>query len=109
MPKHTRLTGAAIRRLPPQKRLNSALFSVSVSGIPHARALAACSVSKKVSPKATVRNLVKRRMRSILSQLTLPHGAFVFTAKRQSADASFAETKQDLESLVARLHGALAQ
>lgn len=104
---NTRLSGSAIRRLSPEKRLSTSLFSLTVSKSSGAGAVA-CTVSKKVSPKAVVRNRVKRRMRAAVGELLpLPTGkALVFIAKRAAVDAEFETIKAEIAELVARTHGA---
>ncbi len=105
MPKKQRLTGAQIRRLKTEKRLISSLFSLSVSKNEAPLAQIACVVSKKVSPKAVVRNTVKRRMRAALRSTTLPpHVSLVLTAKKAAADASYADLREDVAHLVVKLN-----
>ncbi len=104
MPKKHRLTGVQIRQLKPEKRLISSLFSLSVTRGDSAVAQIACVVSKKVSPKAVVRNTVKRRMRASLAGTPLPSQvSLILTAKKSAADASSAEIKADIESLISKL------
>ncbi len=106
MPKKHRLSGAQIRRLKPEKRLISSLFSLSVTKVEGETAQTACVVSKKVSPKAVVRNTVKRRMRAVLAGSPLPHNSsLILTAKKPAADASFAEVRADIEALITKLRG----
>ncbi|MBP9757593.1 MAG: ribonuclease P protein component [Candidatus Pacebacteria bacterium] len=104
MPKKTRLTGSEIRRLKPEKRLNSSLFSLSYSASDGV-GKAACVVSKKVSAKATIRNTVKRRMRAALRDIpSLPGGvSLVLAAKRSTADVAYAELRADLIELIGRV------
>src|SRR5687767_14358894 len=102
MPKKNRLSGAEIRRLVPIKRLNSGLFSLSISkaaGLPKI----SCVVSKKVSHKAVVRNRVKRRMRAALRELPLPAGtASILSAKPGAATAEYTAIREDIAELIAR-------
>lgn len=86
----------------PSKRVHGALFSLSVSPSATGAAQVACVVSKKVSPKATVRNLVKRRCREAARACALPSHALVFTAKAAAAKATYAAVKADVQALVAR-------
>lgn len=104
MPKKTRLTGSEIRRLKPEKRLNSSLFSLSYTGGTGA-GKAACVVSKKVSAKATIRNTIKRRMRAALRDVApLPRDvSLVLAAKRSTVDVAYAELRADLAELVGRI------
>lgn len=104
MPKNTRLTGSEIRRLKPEKRLNSSLFSLSyTSG--EAIGKAACVVSKKVSAKAVIRNTVKRRMRAALKAAApLPAGvSILLVAKKSAADAEYSSIREDVAELLTRI------
>jgi ribonuclease P protein component len=104
MPKKHRLSGAEIRRLSPEKRLNSSLFSLSASKNAVTGTKVACVVSKKVSMKAVVRNTVKRRMRTALRTVSLPEGlSLILTAKKPAAEAPLATVRDDVASLVERL------
>lgn len=105
MPKKDRLTGSEIRRLKPQKRLVSSLFSVSITFKSEGSSKIACVVSKKVSMKAVVRNRLKRQMRAALSSASpLPTGAdFVLTAKKQAGGVSYAELRDDIAVLIERV------
>lgn len=106
MPRKNRLTGSEIRRLKPEKRLVSSLFSLSVTRSEGARSKIATVVSKKVSGKAVDRNTIKRRMRSVLAALDIPQGfALVVTAKKAALGADFSSVTSDLSELVARLRG----
>lgn len=106
-----RLSSADFKKIRPARRLNGTFFTLSLA--PHPRGLKwACVVSKKVSPKAVLRNLIKRRCRSVVQKtLSTIHEplALVFLAKRGAAEASFSELKQDLEALLGRggLHGTI--
>lgn len=105
MPKTNRLTGSEIRRLKPEKRLNSSLFSLSLSKKEGAGKVA-CVVSKKVSAKAVVRNTVKRRMRAALRALTpLPSGvSIVLTAKKSAVEIPYGALRDDVAQLMQRVH-----
>jgi len=99
-----RLSSADFRALRPTRRLQGSLFALSIA--PREKGPAwATVVSKKVSKKAVARNLVKRRCRSILAtelkKFREPR-ALIFTAKRGAAEASFSETKKDIETLLER-------
>jgi ribonuclease P protein component len=104
MPKRSRLTGAELRRITRARRIHGALFSVALSpasGGPKA----AITVSKKVSPRAIDRNLVKRRAKAVLAPLLkqLPAGAYVFSARPAALEATYAALKADLESLARKI------
>lgn len=104
MPKKNRLTGSEIRSLKPEKRLNTSLFSLSISKN-GGGTRCACVVSKKVSPKAVVRNRVKRRMRAaLLKTAPLPPAvSLVLTAKKTAIDADFSAIHEDIVALVHRV------
>jgi ribonuclease P protein component len=93
-----------MQHLPHGRKLHGSLYTVSVSPFP-TRAHATCVVSKKVSPKAVARNTVKRHCREALRPhlKDLPPGAYVFTAKREAAAASFRDVCADIKGLVAKL------
>ncbi len=106
MPKKHRLTGAQIRRLKPEKRLNSSLFSLSATRTDSETTQIACVVSKKVSAKAVVRNQAKRRMRMALKHATLPsHLSIILTAKKAVVNTSYALIRDDVSALVEKLRG----
>ena len=99
-----RLSSADFRKFRPARRVNSDFFTLSIAR-DSAGPKWACVVSKKVSVKAPIRNLVKRRTRSILhSSLRALHEplALVFQAKRGAQVATFAQLKSDLERLLGR-------
>jgi ribonuclease P protein component len=104
MPKRARLTGAELRRITGARRIHGALFSVALSPAP-GRAKATVTVSKKVSPKAVERNLVKRRAKAALAPLLkrLPAGAYVFSARPAAKEANFASVQADIESLARKI------
>ena len=86
------------------RRVSGAFFSVSAtSGGKTARF--GVVVSKKVAAKAVDRNLIKRRFRaSLLKHVrSAPAGTYVFVAKRDAAGASFADIRNDIDTLVGRL------
>jgi len=100
-----RISGADFRSLRPARRINGALFSLSITPISQPSPKYACVVSKKVSTKAVDRNLIKRRCRSVL-QSELKHSvepvALVLQAKRAAAQASFADIKHEIKTLLSR-------
>jgi len=104
MPKKNRLTGVEIRKARSSNRLHGAFFSLSISpgSLP---GKVTCVVSKKVSPLATDRNLIKRRCRaSIATHLSqIPAGVFIFTAKREVLKASFEAIQKDITALIQRI------
>jgi ribonuclease P protein component len=104
MPHAQRLSGSAIRQLKPEKRLNSALFSLVIARTPGKSAFA-CTVSKKVSAKAVVRNTVKRRMRAaVRTQFPLPSDtSIVLIAKRESSQSTYSEIERDIAALFTRV------
>jgi ribonuclease P protein component len=104
MPKKNRLTGAQIRNLNPGKRLNSGLFSLLLTKGTDKQFQIACIVSKKVSSKAVVRNLVKRRMRAAIRSLpqTPPGMIALLSAKPPTATASYTQIQSDIDTLLSR-------
>ncbi len=104
MPKRSRLTGAELRRLTGARRIHGAFFSVATSPA-QGRAKVTVTVSKKVSPKAVERNLIKRRAKAALSPLLqhFPAGAYIFTARPVAREASFAALRTDIQSLARKI------
>ena len=104
MTKKGRITSADFRKFKPTARVHGAFFSLSVApdqGGPKC----ACVVSKKVSSKAPVRNLLKRRCRAITVPLLKNNGqslAFVLYAKKEAARAEFPALKKDIADLLGR-------
>ena len=102
MPRTYRLTVADLKAFRPVRRLHGTLFSLGIA--PAANVRAACVVSKKVSPRAVGRNLIKRRARAILSPLLpdLPAAHYVFYAKKEALHADFSSIKNDLSKMCER-------
>lgn len=99
------LTSADFRLFKQEKRFHGDFFTLAVGSIlGNQRTQWACVVSKKVSPRATTRNIVKRRCRALLQRATLPKDsrALVFFAKPTASRASFTEISQDIEFLLSR-------
>ena len=104
MPKRNRLSRRAPGVIGAPRKKHGTLFSLSVHASASATARGSVAVSKKVSPKAAKRNLIKRRARAILA----PHlkqmrpGAYVLSAKAAAAQASYAQMRSDIDSLMAQ-------
>jgi len=111
MSKHDRLTRADFRRVGQGgRRIHGAYFSLLVSRLPEGRRgpRFTCVVSKKVSPKATRRNLIKRRCREIIRPLlreVVSGRALVFYAKSGAVSATFGDIERDLKALVRKTVG----
>jgi ribonuclease P protein component len=103
MPAKNRLLRGAVVNGTPKKRLNGALFLLSIGAVPGNKPLFACSVGKKVLPKAHDRNLLKRHCREALRPL-LPKierpAAYVLIARPAAAHATFDEIRRDIEKLL---------
>ena len=107
MPKKHRLSRADFARMPRGKarRVHGTYFSLSVAPLTEATApKVACVVSKKVSPKAVVRNQVQRRCREAARMLVrdVMPCALVFTAKREAIGVSFEDLELDIRRLFER-------
>lgn len=93
----------------PRKRIGGTYFFLTLAPSPGGAGIqSACVVSKKVSPRANVRNRIKRRCRDIVRKILFPasfSGALLFTAKREASGASHAEMKADIERLLQRMSG----
>jgi ribonuclease P protein component len=64
-------------------------------------------VSKKVSLKATERNLVERRFREALRKSAKgldPNTAYIFHAKKEALEASLGNILDDIKALLHRLN-----
>lgn len=90
----------------PVRRMHGRFFSLTTNASLGAKASqAACVVSKKVSPRATARNLIKRRCRAALAPLLRGHPEpvrIILTAKRAAAGATYAELAEDVRELFER-------
>lgn len=99
-----RLGSEQFKAFRPVKRAAGALFSISAGPSPDGKPRFSCVVSKKVSPKAVDRNAVKRRARAAVRGLGyVPPLAVVLTARRESARASYAEIRTDIEQLFSKI------
>lgn len=90
------------------KREHGKYFTLSYGSLPSARERGkfSCVVSKKVSNKASDRNLIKRRCRESVREALKKanfRGAAVFYAKKDVNGAAFQDIKSDIESLVAKI------
>ena len=66
---------------------------------------ASAVVSKKVARRAVARNLLRRRMLSVLRPYALPGRYLVVYARGGSAELSYAELSAELSGLLARATG----
>jgi ribonuclease P protein component len=103
MTKLGRITTAEFKAFKPAKRFAGALFILTAAPNPRPVVQFACVVSKKISPKAVVRNTIKRRARAAVRSLDLSPLILVLTAKSDARSASFDEIRRDIGKLVARL------
>lgn len=89
-------------------RMRGSLFDLSIQTHAGKKVKMACIVPKKAMPRAVDRNKTRRRVRSILAQLDLPHipVALVFTARAEAKASPFAAIEKDVRRLVEK---ALAQ
>jgi len=102
MSKKDRLTTADFRKLRPGRRFHGALVTLSVASLEKGPARYSCVVSKKVSPLATTRNRIKRRLRNAVVAAGIPRQplALVFTAKKSSVDAAYRDIIADVSSVL---------
>lgn len=87
-------------------RVSGDFFSMDAQKVPHAPSRGACVVSKKVAPRATQRNFIKRRARSILARLldnTSPPLHVVVYARQGALAASFRDLEQDIQKMLRRI------
>lgn len=109
MPRKQRLTRVELSATKPgaSRRIGGEYFFLTVaSSLGDPCVKMTCVVSKKVSARANIRNLIKRRCRNIARPLlSLIKGpcALIFSARREAAVASFSDLKRDIEKLLARV------
>lgn len=100
-----RLGSAAFKEFRPARRFSGTFFSLAVAPSRDGKTRFACVVSKKVSPKAVVRNTVKRRARAAANEAA--RGAspvtLVLTAKHPAASAGYSDIKADIGALFGRI------
>jgi ribonuclease P protein component len=104
VPKSYLLSGVEIRAFRPQRRLHGTYLSLGVAPRPaHARAGVAFIVSKQVSPKAAVRNAIKRTLREAARPLlkSIPPLSLVVSVKRTAGTAEGSALRADLTALLA--------
>ena len=58
------------------------------------------SVSKKVAPKAVVRNTIKRRVRAVLREMKLTRAKYLFIALRGSESLRGEDLKRVISKLI---------
>jgi ribonuclease P protein component len=104
---HDTLGRADLIALRGASRVHGKYVSIAHSPLEASKSKFACVVSKQVSPKAVIRNAVKRKIRDAVRPLLqkTPHLAIVCTAKREAAAAGLAALKADIEAVFARLPG----
>ncbi|MDD4859374.1 MAG: ribonuclease P protein component [Dehalococcoidales bacterium] len=98
------LTKAAQYRLVYEKGSTRVTDLVIMKALPNTLELSRCgfSVSKRVG-KATVRNLVKRRLREITRQMTLKAGwDIIFIARPKAAEARFSDLQHSVSNTLSR-------
>ena len=105
MPKQNRISGAQIRAISGARRISGDLFSLSLSPATSGTVQCACVVSKKGSKLAVKRHLIRRRCRAALqtSLTELRPGVYIFHAKRESAQATYAAIKADVQKIIAKV------
>lgn len=84
-------------------RLNSGTLSYSFIRKPGNLSRIAVIVDKKVSKKAVLRNLLKRRTRSLLRSFTLPAGDSVIRLYPGTEETSFEELGKALEQCLQKI------
>jgi ribonuclease P protein component len=100
MPKIYRLSRADFSSLRTLRKEYGSFFTLTISKSPDNKPRFACVVSKKVARKAHDRNLIKRRCRAALREVSLKAPlAFVFTGKRSAEGATYVEISDDVKSL----------
>ena len=70
--------------------------------------MATCSVAKRIASKAVERNRIKRLCREALREVVpkLPGGIYVFSAKRDAANATLLAMKAEAKLLAEQLRSA---
>jgi ribonuclease P protein component len=99
-----RLTRSDFLTLKTLKKEQGRFFILTLSKYPGNKPKFASVVSKKTAHRANVRNTIKRRLRALVREIGLISPlAYVFTAKRSAADASFQEIRADVENLLVKV------
>jgi ribonuclease P protein component len=103
----TRLTRADFSKISVKYRANGRFFIVAASPLSGGIKFA-CVVSKKTTPKAHDRNLIRRRVRALFQEIA-PKGAmaYIITAKKSANGATFAEIGEDLRCLLVKVGAGL--
>lgn len=105
MPKKHRLTHADFSEFKRPRRESGGYFIVSYTERLGSKPKFACVVSKKISPKATERNTIRRRVMAVLRDISasMPGGIYVFTAKKDVKLANFQDILEDLTKIVSKI------
>jgi ribonuclease P protein component len=85
------------------QRSAAPLLTCSYLAKPGTLSRATVIVDTKVSKKAVVRNLCKRRIRAILENTQLPGGDIIVRVRPGFQNLTFQEVKQQLEQCLKRL------
>ena len=84
-------------------------FTLTVAKAHDEGAKFACVVSKKTAHRAHERNLIKRRCRAAIREVSLPSAYFIFTAKKSARTADFAEILADVRNVVVKASASLKE
>ena len=97
------LTSVEFMTFKATRRINGRFFTLLIGPAFADRLKYACVVSKKVARKAVSRNLIKRRCREAIrgehTEGAKPR-SLVFYAKSSATEASFADVREDVKSLL---------
>jgi ribonuclease P protein component len=104
MPRKYRLSRADFKNMRGFSRLQGQFFTLSYGTIPGRGCGAACVVAKKVAPRATARNRIRRRCTTVLRGLlpTALSRCYVFLAKKTASSASFDAIREDIQLLIVK-------
>lgn len=87
------------------RRFGERSFTIHLAATPTDHARLGIAVGRKVSPKAVIRNTIKRIIRDNFRRqaTTLPALDIVFSARRPAATASRSELAKDVASALRRI------
>lgn len=105
LPAEKRLTRNEIVNLPQDKKLRLYGKNFDIVVFPYTKSKFAFIISKKVAPKSTRRNLLKRKLSDIVEQnsATVLNKAVLIIVKQDFANVSNFELENELKSIFSKI------